>query len=311
MDSPFKAAVLGHPIAHSLSPVVHHAAYRALNLPGEYTAVDLTPDTLPTFMGEFRTDPSWRGLSVTMPLKVHLDSFITQWDASVDAVGARIVNTVVKDSAGRLTAYNTDSWGISQALREASPDLALHGSSSVVIVGGGATATTAVSAMAALASPALDAAPPASSPPTAQSRVSPPIVVLTADPTVREPVDAAAEVLGIPLRRAPISQAVEYLPQASVVISTIPEHAAATLAPALSQAPLQPGAVLLDCIYDPWPTTLSRAWQEAGGIAVGGDRMLLHQAVEQVRLMTGCQDVPVTDMDKALKKALDERKRVG
>src|SRR5690606_15226535 len=62
-----RLAVLGSPIAHSKSPIIHTAAYRALGLPWEYSAIELTADELPRFVRD--RDASWRGLSLTMPLK--------------------------------------------------------------------------------------------------------------------------------------------------------------------------------------------------------------------------------------------------
>jgi shikimate dehydrogenase len=90
---------------------------------------------------------------------------------------------------------------------------------------------------------------------------------------------------------------------ADVVVATLPPHAADELAAGLS-APL--GGVLLDVAYDPRPTALSAAWARAGGVVVGGERMLLHQAAEQVRLMTG-HPAPLEAMAQALQEALTGR----
>ena len=64
-----RAAVLGHPISHSKSPALHHAAYSRLGIGISYTAIDVTEQLLPSLMRQLRDQPGWRGLSVTMPLK--------------------------------------------------------------------------------------------------------------------------------------------------------------------------------------------------------------------------------------------------
>ena len=71
----------------------------------------------------------------------------------------------------------------------------------------------------------------------------------------------------------------------------------------MSDAGVAPRGVLLDVVYDPRPTAVSRAWSEGGGTVVGGERMLLHQAAEQVRLMTG-RPAPLDAMDRALETVL-------
>jgi len=93
----------------------------------------------------------------------------------------------------------------------------------------------------------------------------------------------------------------ELLAAADVVVATTPAGALDTLAAGLAE--VRPGAVLLDVVYDPRPTPLMTAWRAAGGLAVGGERMLLHQAGEQVRLMTG-RVAPLAAMDAALQDAL-------
>ena len=278
-----RAAVLGHPIAHSLSPVLHRAAYLDLGLTDwSYDAFDVDEAALPGFLAGL--DESWAGLSLTMPLKQTVLSLLDHVAPLAQVVGA--VNTVLVDRGGArpvLTGVNTDVPGIVAALREGLPGSGPV--ASAVILGAGATAASALAAVAELgcAAPTVFARSMARAGGAmrAGSRMG-------LDPRflVAEPVDR--------MLRAALA--------ADVVVSTLPPHAADAWAARL--AGLGPAAgVLLDCAYDPRPTSLGVAWAAAGGTVVGGERMLLHQAVEQVRLMTG-RPGPVAAMSAALTAAL-------
>ena len=108
-----RCAVLGSPIAHSLSPVLHRAAYDALGLDWSYDAVEVSEDGLPGFLDGL--DGSWRGLSLTMPLKRTVVPLLDEMSAR--AAQARAANTVVLD-AGRRVGHNTDIPGAVAAIRE-------------------------------------------------------------------------------------------------------------------------------------------------------------------------------------------------
>ncbi len=268
-----RAAVLGHPISHSLSPVLHRAAYRALGLAWDYDAIDVTEDEVLAFLGGL--DETWAGLSVTAPLKA---AVIPALD-SVSELAARAgaVNTVVvAPDAGelRLAGHNTDVAGMVAACAEAGVVTA----PSVGIVGAGGTAAAALLAAEQLG---------------ARS-------VLISARREEAAADLAGRV-GVPAEVVPWTRVGEVLSRRTVIV-TLPGDAAARLAPAV---PATPG-LLLDVTYHPWPTTLARRWQERGGVAVPGHRMLLWQAVEQVRLMTGCPP-PADDMAEALAEELAHR----
>lgn len=280
-----RAAVLGHPIAHSLSPVLHRAAYAALGLDWRYDAVDVSEGELPAFVGGL--DASWAGLSLTMPLKQAVLPLLDHVEPLAEVVGA--VNTVVVSRGGArptLVGANTDVHGIVAALTEAG--LAAAGPRHrAVVLGVGATAASTLAALAQL--DVVD--------PTVLARS-----VARAGATMRAAhrmgVDATVRTL------APLERALDTLAQADVVVSTLPPHAADEIATALPATGRRVRGVLLDCAYDPRPTALVSAWREAGGAAVTGERMLLHQAGEQVRLMTG-SPAPIVAMDRALRVALE------
>lgn len=285
--SPHRAAVLGHPIAHSLSPVLHRAAYAALGLDGwRYDAVDVTEEQLPDFVG--RLDGEWAGLSLTMPLKQVVLGLLDHVEPLAEVVGA--VNTVLVQ-AGRpaappvLVGVNTDVAGVVAALREGLSEGATV--RRAVVLGAGATAASTLAALAQLGCP------------TPQVFVR---SMARAGSTMR-----ASHRMGVDptfLVMEPAERLTAAMAAADVVVSTLPPHAADPVADQLRRGSVATPGVLLDCAYDPRPTALGAAWRAGGGVVVGGERMLLHQAGEQVRLMTG-RPAPLHAMEAALTAVLE------
>lgn len=276
-----RAAVLGHPVAHSLSPVLHRAAYAALGLDAwRYDPVDVAEDELPGFVGAL--DATWAGLSLTMPLKQTVLPLLDHVEPLAGVVGA--VNTVLVQpgrGAPVLTGANTDVYGLVTALGEALAPAAGAVRRTAAVLGGGATASSTLAALAQLG-------------------CTTPVVYVRSLARVGALMRAAHR-MGVEPRYASLDDAARELPGADLVVSTLPPRAADGIAAALVGLPVR--GVLLDVAYDPRPTALSVAWSGAGGAVVGGERMLLHQAVEQVRLMTGLPG-PVEAMDAALQGAL-------
>lgn len=263
-----RAAVLGHPVAHSLSPALHRAAYAQLGLDGwAYGLQDVTAEELPGVVA--RLDGTWAGLSLTMPLKHAVMGLLDAVDPLAEVTGA--VNTVVVQpgpggAAGPLTGFNTDVHGIVAAVREAAaPGWVPR---RAVILGAGATSSSAQAAVAELgltrSTLVARRVPPAAAAATARMGVAVEHVAWTS------PAVAAEAAAG-----------------ADLVISTVPAGAADDTAAELARLGVLAGAVLLDVVYDPSPTPLAAAWEGAGGVVVPGWAMLLHQAEAQVRLMTG------------------------
>lgn len=271
LPSPRRAAVLGHPVAHSLSPTLHRAAYAALGLDTwSYEPIDLVADGLPAFVDAL--DESWAGLSLTMPHKQVVLPLLDHVEPLAQVVGA--VNTVLVTGSG-LVGANTDVYGLVTALREGlTSDV-----SSAAVLGAGATAASTLAALGELG---------CSSP-----------VVYVRSMQRAGGLMRAAHRMGVTPDFRSLSLAPAEIGRASVIVSTLPPHAADSLVDDLVAGP----GVLLDVAYDPRPTLLQAAWHAGGGVAVGGERMLLHQAAEQVRLMTG-QVAPVAAMDAALESQL-------
>ncbi|QEO10136.1 shikimate dehydrogenase family protein [Protaetiibacter larvae] len=244
-----RLAVLGSPIAHSRSPQLQLAAYRVLGLPWSYERVEVTEAGLAPFLGGL--DASWRGLSLTMPLKRRVPGLVPE----VDPVAARTAqaNTILLDAGRPVRAFNTDVHGIVAAFAEAG----VRSADEATVIGGGATAESAVVALQQLG-----------------ARVT---------LAVRDPAKAESTASFRGIRVVPLSEARDALAASRAVVSTIPPRAEFSLeVPALSEEQR-----LLDVAYDPWPSALGSRWQAAGGGVVHGVRMLLHQAVHQVRIFVG------------------------
>lgn len=264
-----RAAVLGSPITHSLSPALHRAAYRALGLDWTYEAIEVDEASIASFIANL--DDAWAGLSLTMPLKESVIGLLNEVDPLASATAS--VNTVLPCRSG-WRGTNTDIYGMTQALRVAG----LRGSPrSGLILGAGATARSALAALADLGSRHV----------LLSARRAEAAVALI--PTARSfgLVPEAVE------WEAGSSAALDRLRMVEVTISTVPEGAGAAWA---EHGRTATGA-LLDAAYHPWPTPLAAAW--AGSVIASGRDMLLWQAVEQVRLMTGLP-APVAAMREAL-----------
>lgn len=273
-----RAAVLGHPIGHSRSPLLHGAAYRALGVDIDYSAIDMLPEDAASFAARLRTEPGWVGVSVTMPLKAALIPHLDALSERVQRLGA--LNTVVVEHVAgsvRLTGHNTDVDGIVRALQEALP--ARRGSTAprerrAAILGAGNTALAALEACSLLGLTHVDLA--------------------VRNAARAEPALALARTLGLACAAVEVSAAAGRLADYEVVISTLPAHAADELIGPLgldrATGIPAPGAVLLDVAYDPWPSAIATAWESFGGTVVSGMSMLVHQGVEQVKYFSGIQD---------------------
>ena len=258
-----RAGVLGSPIAHSLSPALHRAAYSALRLDWGYEAYEVDEAALPVFFAEL--DDRWAGLSLTMPLK----SAVIPLLETVDEVAGLItsVNTVLPGPQG-WRGTNTDVFGIVQSLAEGGVSAARQ----ATVLGAGATARSAIAALAELGVRE--------------------VLIVARRPEAAADLVRLAGQFGLSSSAEPFVPCPELL-DSHIVISTLPGSAAEPWARCASAAT----GTLLDASYHPWPTPLVAAWP-SDRIASGRD-MLLWQAVRQVELMTG-RSAPVEAMAGAL-----------
>ena len=271
-----RAAVLGSPIAHSLSPTLHTAAYRALGLRGwSYQAIECDQRRLPGLLASL--GPDWAGLSLTMPLKRAVLPLLDDADPLVTDTGA--ANTVIL-RAGRRAGYNTDVAGIATAMRTAGVTPA----GNVVIIGSGATACSALAAMRGAGLEEVT-------------------VAVRAVPRAEHLAGVALR-LGVHVRLVELGSALAGTPF-DLIVSTVPPNAADPVAGQLEAGTVTARAVF-DVGYDPWPTRLGAAAMAAGSVVIAGFVMLVHQAALQVVLMTG-KPAPVAAMRAAGRAELERR----
>lgn len=254
-------AVLGDPIEHSLSPALHRAAYADLGLDWEYQRHRVDADGLAGFVAGL--DGRWRGLSCTMPLKEAVMSLGTP---SRTAALVGVGNTLILDDA---TVHNTDVEGLQQALRHAGmPEVR-----TVTLIGSGATARSALVALVDLGATAV----------TVLARRAEPAAELAA---LARRIDPGVEVTHLPWQQA------AELGEVDLAVATTVAGAIDPWAELIAER----SRFVFDVLYDPWPTPLASAAQAHGRTVVNGLDLLVHQAVGQVRLMTGREVDPAVLM---------------
>jgi shikimate dehydrogenase len=269
-----RLAVWGDPIAHSKSPELHDAAYRVLGLDWEYGRRRVTADGFAEAFGE--RDATWRGLSLTMPLKE--EAFRTAETRDAHAVATGAVNTLLLGDT--VAGFNTDVGGIVDALAEAG----ITRADDVRILGAGATAASALVAATELGATRID---------------------------VRARRPERARVLISIGRGLDVDVSVHALdhasPSTALTIATLPSGTA--LPAQIVESLAAGGGALFDAAYAPWPSALASAWND--GTVISGLGMLLHQAVRQIRIFRhGDPAVPLPDepvVIAAMRGALGDR----
>ena len=327
----YNCAVLGNPISHSLSPVLHNAAYKALGLDNwHYSKEKVSEEDLKDFIANL--DDSWKGLSLTMPLKKTIMSLGVACDYWAKTLG--VANTAVFskkpciENPETIELCNTDVNGIVMALMLALKSKILN-AKSAVIIGSGNTASSAMAALIEIAqgsklSKVSVVARLQSDGKTVKSvskfndlvdkynsdfpnsrRIEPSNLYLknkrdykpvcgiefpTIDPEfIKISQDIEKCDKSHILESISSLDAIEAIVNADIVISTVPAHVADGLALALceycQEKSIKHLGALLDVVYDPRPSQILKVWRKYG-ICIGGEEMLLHQALDQVKLMT-------------------------
>ncbi|MFC7623965.1 shikimate dehydrogenase [Microlunatus sp. GCM10028923] len=262
-----RCAVLGSPIAHSLSPVMHHAAYASLGLVDwDYQAYQVDDQELAGFVAG--CDATWRGLSLTMPLK-----FAAMSLGEVDEVAALAgaANTLIFESRGRRV-YNTDVGGLVWALQFAGDRPGLDKIETATVLGAGATSRSALVSLGELGARR--------------------IAIVARTPAKAERLRGLAAALQIELTIQPWGTD---LPKADVLLSTVTAGGADAVADEAAAS----ADVIFDAIYEGWPTALATAADRAGKRVVNGLDLLAGQGAVQVHLMTGQQVDPRLLLDAA------------
>jgi len=274
-----RAAVLGSPIAHSLSPVLHAAGYRELGLADwSYEAIECDEQGLAGLLDSL--GPDWAGLSLTMPLKRAVLPLLDSTEPLAREVGA--ANTVLLGAGGRR-GYNTDVPGMVAALRQAGVTAA----GPALVLGGGATACSALAALREIG--ASD------------------IAVAVRSRARAEPLRAVARRLGLDVRLIDFGPDLARV-RWQLLISTVPAAGAEATASHLKTGAVVAEAVF-DVVYDPWPTVLAQAAGAAGLTVISGYELLVQQAVGQFELMTG-RHAPIEAMREAGLDELERRRNI-
>ncbi len=273
-----RLGVVGQPIAHSLSPVLHSAAYDYLGLDWHYDRHEVSESELAGFVDGLGNE--WRGLSATMPLKEELLRIADEADAPAQLTGA--ANTLLLTDDGHRIARNTDVAGIARAVVDAGLDSAHH----AVVAGAGATARSVVVALDELGLRS--------------------VTVAVRDPARALAVRDLADQLGLELDVVRLSDLEHVVDGADVVAWTLP-NGVALHEPMPFDA--RTTAVALDVTYHPWPGPLAAQWLEVGGRVASGRDMLMHQAVRQVRFfVSGQTELALDDepgIERVMRAALD------
>ena len=256
-----RAAVLGSPISHSLSPSLHNRAYEILGILGKYDAIEISEVEFPQFFAEATALDSkvdWRGFSLTMPLKEIVTDALTE----VDPLAKRIAsaNTILIDRnihEVNVKILSTDVLGFSAIFDR----LTINQDSSVAIIGGGGTARAALAALDGLVNN---------------------ISVYQRSDKRNNLVKNAASLSSVNFCDFNM---LNDLSGYSLIVSTLPSTASKVVVAKIPTR-LREHEVFLDVAYSPFPSTPSIAWQKAGGVVIDGVELLIRQALEQIRLMT-------------------------
>jgi shikimate dehydrogenase len=244
-------ALFGNPVAHSLSPLMHNAAFQEMGIDASYSAC-LVED-LAEAIKTIKKLPL-RGVSVTIPFKTAAMPYLDEVEASAQEIGA--VNTILHDDTGRLKGYNTDWIGVVRDLEES---LEIQ-RKTFAILGAGGTARAAVFGI--------------------RQRGGNPLIINRTP----ERGDKLARDFGVPFY--PLAQIKGI--SADCLINTTPVGMSPDRERSpLAQEDIGRFPWVMDCIYNPLKTQLLKDAEEAGNTAINGLGMFIHQGAEQIRIWTG------------------------
>ena len=269
-------AVIGSPIAHSLSPTVHNAAFRELGLDYIYVAHHVV-DVKGALDG-MRALEGFRGMSVTIPHKIRALSLVDQTCTLAREIGA--INTITREDDGRLTGTNTDGWGALRALQSGGTQ---PEGLNVTLIGTGGSARAIAVTLAREAKPAS-------------------IVLVGRTQSKAQSLETLVRSY-TQVRVSPWADRDDAAARADIVINTTPlgmhpHSKESPLTRALSESQLA-----MDIVYNPLETRLLRTSRTAGATTINGLEMFIEQAAMQFEIWTG-QKAPIKTMREAALAAL-------
>lgn len=263
------AEVIGHPISHSKSPLIHRFWLEQLGMVGDYHARDMLPENLGTYFDEMAANPEWRGCNITIPHKIAALDFVSDPGGVRDSIGA--INTVFRGEKGELIGTNTDAGGFYGPIA----DLPLAGETAIVVGAGGA----ARAVLFALA----------------QADVGE-VVVLA-----RNALKAAGLLAHFGLKGRVLAMDAR-LPDAALLVNASPLGMTGQEPLALDLSPLPEHALVYDLVYAPIETGLLKAARARELETVDGLEMLVGQAAIAFELFFGV--APPDDAEDALRAKL-------
>ena len=258
-----KYCVVGSPIQHSLSPIIHQAAYSHLGFDFSYDRSEVPQGQLVDFL----QGSDLSGLSVTMPLKY--EAFALSSSCSDEANKTAVVNTLIRTSDGWF-GHNTDVGGFIRCFRE------IATATSITLIGSGATARSAALAIAAV---------------FPKAEVS---VLGRSKESVKDLIELVTS-FGLKALATDVDPSTVL--NSDLVVSTVPGSAFSELWEQISSGSTKKDATLFDVAYDPWPSLASRAW---GSNSISGLELLIWQAIGQVRLFAEAKGLIVEAADSEL-----------
>jgi len=274
----FQVVLLGDPVAHSVSPAMHNAAFRALDLPGHYAARRVPSALLADAVAALRGEV-YRGANVTVPHKQAVLPLLDELGPDAAAIGA--VNTIVREG-GRLRGENTDAPGLLAAL-ESALGIVPYGLR-ILLLGAGGAARAAAAAML--------------------SRGPASLTIYNRDPARAERLATELRArYGGRVRAVERAVALDEGADVDLVVNATSAGLDGVSLPLAGLRP-RPGASLYDMVYAPSPTPLMCALADEGANVADGLAMLVAQAAASFALWTG-RDAPVATMRDAARRALD------
>ena len=270
MDNPVRACVIGHPLSHSLSPVIHNYWFKYNGIIGDYVARPIDPEKFAVTITSLAD--TYQGFNVTIPYKQTIIPFCATIDAAAKSIGA--VNTVIIDATGQLLGRNTDAYGFAENLQQSRPDFDWTAGPALVLGAGGA-ARAVIHAL--------------------KDRGVPDIVI-----TNRSADKAALLADQFNVRTLPWQDRISCLPSLNLLVNTtaLGMNGQPTLDLALDT--LSPNATVYDIVYAPLMTDLLQAALARGNPIVTGLGMLLHQAVPAFEAWTGIRPTVDATLERLL-----------
>ncbi|MBP5858164.1 shikimate dehydrogenase [Marivibrio halodurans] len=269
-----RAGVVGYPIGHSLSPVLHRHWLARYGIAGRYDPVEIPPDSFESEMARLFAEPDWRGCNVTVPHKEAAFRWVDRRDAAAERLGA--VNTLVRLPDGGVEGRNTDLHGFRRNLETAAAWSAdLPGRGAAVVIGAGGAARAVVAALQDLGFPLVH--------------------VLNRSPGKAEALADLLSMPSAPVAAGALDRAPSVLADAALLVNTTSLGMRGQPALALDLGPLPTGAFVTDIVYNPLETPLLAAARARGNPTVDGLGMLLHQAAPGFRAWFEPPESPVVD----------------